>query len=104
MPAGSPFPVPDDSAFITWAMQNKQGIQDAMRFLNRLHALQFQVTNTNATQPFCLIDSDSNTILTLPIKFGTAVQPASGGSVIDVQCRAQLAALLTALGLVGING
>ena len=104
MPADSPFPVPDDSAFITWAMQNKQGIQDAMRFLNRLHALQFQITGTNTAQPYCLVDSDANTILTLAIKFASPVQPAAGGSVIDVQCRAQLAALLTALGLVGING
>lgn len=103
MPSDSPFPVPDDTNFIMWAQANKEGIKEMVQFINRFYHVQVSVTLPTQAAPFSLIDSDSNTLLALPFKFPSTVLAPSGGTVIDIQARAQLTALLTAMHNVGIN-
>lgn len=74
MPSESPFPVPPDDGtnMMMWFANNRSGIIEALRFVNRLKALQSANGNSTAS-PYNLLDSDDNAILLVPRELGAVM-------------------------------
>jgi hypothetical protein len=97
-------PAPTDN-FLVWAMENREAIVRSLDFLNRLEAAVVQLTpgagSTGAGTK--LLSGDSNLIIPIPIKFTRPIVAPTGGTTVDAECRAVLAALLSALTQNGQN-
>ena len=90
---------------LAYIQQNPDWLPSVCRAINEIYDA--KITFVSASQakgyPPAFTEQANGLLLNVPLSAGSSVAPPSGGSVIDVQARAAIAALLANLTRAGLN-
>jgi hypothetical protein len=79
-------------------IKDPQNALDVFRYLNLLLQARIQITQANAITGIESISASAqNVVIPIPVQMTRTVPDPSGGSTVDAECRASMAALLSAL-------
>jgi hypothetical protein len=101
MPADSPIPLMGEDYF-AWRMRYPDAADELIQIVNRMYGMRWQLVRpggNTAGANSVLLDSAQSMILAAPLQFAAPIASPTGGSVVDVECRAALTAIMAQLRL-----